>query len=172
MARRYPRSTRYVRKPNTKVWVGSTVDTLVLLASSSTLFASFSASILALRPFTILRTRLELLYTTDQSAASESPNGLFGIGVFSDTAVALGITALPGPFAQPEQDWFVYQGLQHEFTFITGSGIDNHAGSHFAVDSKAMRKVGLDDDVAFVVDQVNAVGSAITMNGRMLLQLH
>ena len=40
------------------------------------------------------------------------------------------------------------------------------------VDSKAMRKVGLDDDLAIVVQQRVAIGAIIAMEGRFLVKLH
>ena len=42
----------------------------------------------------------------------------------------------------------------------------------FKVDSKAMRKVGLDDDVALVLQQRAAIGVILAVEGRFLVKLH
>ena len=166
------RQTRFVRpKANTKVWIGDNLGTQTLIGSTDARLGVLSAGALALRPFTILRTRGRILYTSDQTATSEQPFGIYAEGVFSDTASAAGIASLPSPVSDPEQDWFVYEPVIHEFQFISGVGIQNQ-GSHFEFDSKAMRKVGLDDDVVSIWGSGNSVGSSITVVGRMLIQLH
>ena len=172
MARRFASRPRFSRKPGSKVWIGFALGTTVLAASTSTLLGSLNAVALAFRPFTILRTHLELLYTSDQTGTSESPHGVLGLGVFNDTAAALGVTGLPAPSAQANAAWFAYQAVSHEFTFVSGVGFDGSSGTHYQVDSKSMRKVGQDQDIVVIGDQVNAVGSALTIQGRMLLQVH
>jgi len=172
MARPHFRAQRFQRKPGKKVWISNDISTIVLAASTDILIGTLNAAALALRPFTIMRTRLEILYTSDQTGASEAPVGELGMGVVSEAAAAVGITGLPKPFADTDFDWFVWQGLLTEFTFITGTGIQSNAGTHYVVDSKSMRKVGIADNIAIVVTQDNAVGSAITIRGRQLLLLH
>jgi len=55
---------------------------------------------------------------------------------------------------------------------ISASGIGVNAGRHFMIDSKAMRKVGDNEDLVGMVSIRNAVGAAISMEGRILVKLH
>ena len=168
--------SRFVRPPpRTKIWVGAGVGETTLAASATTLIGTAGAAILALRPFTIFRTRMDVLYRSDQAAVSESPFGTLGLIVVTDNATTVGVTAIPNPSGvSGDQDasWLVWQGLSVSFTFLSSVGFYADSGHHYTIDSKSMRKVGANDDIAIMVDQENAVGSTIVTNGRMLLQLH
>ena len=170
MARRL---TRFVRPPaRTKVWFGFNFATEdVLTASAITFLGSFNAAAEALRPFTILRTRLELNFASDQTGASETPFGVFGMIIVTDKAVAVGVTGIPAPATNTNNDWFVYQPMQHRFLFVSGVGTQD-TGTRYVVDSKAMRKVGDADDVAVMFEMDAAVGGTLVTGGRMLVQLH
>ena len=170
MARRF-HGNRVRTRPSTKVWIGVDLGPTASAADTDVLLGVLSAGSLSLRPFTVLRTHLELFFDMDQQSANEQPSGYLGIGVFSDTATALGITALPNPLDEPEQDWFVYQGMNYQFVFTTGVGYIT-GGVRKTIDSKAMRKVGLDDDVAIMWASAASFGASIRVQGRMLLQLH
>ncbi len=55
--------------------------------------ASLSTAGLALRPFTIVRTYLEVAVRSDQAAAIEQQITAVGMAIVSDQAVAVGVTA-------------------------------------------------------------------------------
>ena len=175
MARRH---SRFVRPPvRTKMWIGGGVGATTVLGSSKTLISTLSAGALLLRPFTVLRTHLELHYRSDQQAASEFQSGAYGKIVVTDTAAAIGATAVPSPSGtagDPEAAWFAMQEVMNFFQFISGVGFasGDGAGARFTIDSKAMRKVGPDDNIASVFTQDAAVGAIIFTAGRMLIQLH
>ncbi len=172
MARRF--TQRPVRSTKrTSIWIGVTVAPAVVPASNAILLATLNAAALALRPFTVVRSRFDLRWASDQAAAAEDPFGSFGAMVVTDTAAALGITAIPDPGSNQDSDWFIWQGLSVVFSLATAVGIDANGGARYDVDSKSMRKVGADDDIVFVVSNLNAAdGGVITINGRMLLKLH
>jgi len=169
---------RFVRpSPRTKIWIGSGVGSTTQASAGSVLVSSLSAGALALRPFTILRTRVVIQYESDQTGASERAQGTYGKIVVTEAASAVGVTAIPNPSGidgDPDSDWFVWQAMQNSFQFISGVGV--HAGNavnrEYVIDSKAMRKVGADDDIATVFDQQTSNGSILFTNGRMLIQLH
>ena len=166
------RRARSFRAPaRTKMWVGIDLSPQQVDGSASTLLGVYSASVLLQRPFTILRTRGEILYSSDQVVASETPFGKFGIGVFTDTATG-SMVRLPNPGDNPEQDWFVYQSVIADFNFATAAGFESDFGHHYEIDSKAMRKVGPDDDIAVIQDQQSTTGALISFLGRQLIQLH
>ncbi len=73
------------------------VDRAALAAASVSLVSSLNAAALALRPFTIVRTRGLLIVQSDQVAATEQPFGALGLSVVTDQASAIGISAVPTP---------------------------------------------------------------------------
>ena len=171
MARRFTSRPRGSSRGH--VWLGQSLPAAVIPANNAVLLSVLNAAGLALRPFTVIRTHLDVLWSSDQAAAAEDPFGAFGAMVVTDSASAIGITALPDPIGNTNSDWFVYQGMSVLFSFGTAVGIDGNAGAHYAIDSKAMRKVGDDDDIVLVASNNNAAdGGVITIHGRMLVKLH
>ncbi len=86
-------------------------------ANSKVLLASITSAALAFTaPSTIVRTRGIIAVGSDQAAASEFQLGGFGVSLASETARALGITALDGPSSDPTSDrWFVHQFIAQRF---------------------------------------------------------
>ena len=168
MARRHSSLTRFIRPaPRTKVWVGISLGDDTIPAATVQLLGSLNAAALALRPFTILRTHIDLLYSSDQDAAVERLRGSFARGIFSEQAVTAGIASLPDPASEFDESWFVYQSVSYLSDTLGGD-----VGQHYAIDSKAMRKVGPNDNVATIFTQAAGVGATLTTSGRYLVQLH
>ncbi len=172
MARRTSR-VRFVRPAkSTKIWFGAGVALVTLTTGTAQLLTSLSASALLLRPFTIIRTRLSLTFRSDQIAGSESPTGAYSRIVAKDQAVAAGIASLPSPLTEPDADWFVYQGMSDVVTFATAAGYEGHQGVRYEIDSKAMRKVGINEDIISIFELRTAGGALLNVEGRTLIQLH
>jgi len=163
------RVIRGARRSN--IWLDVNLGLDTQPASTCSLLGILGASALALRPFTIVRTRLEIRYSSDQSGVSENPFGGFGMIVINDKAAALGITAIPCPITNSNDDWFVWQGMADQFAFGDATGFAQ-VGQRYDIDSKAMRKVDSGDDVGIVFEQAAAVGALTSMSGRMLVKLH
>ena len=170
------RRTRSVIRPapRTKVWIGAGIAQVVITGGAATLFSSLNAIALALRPFTILRTRMVISVQSDQVSASEFASGVFSMQVVTDSAVAAGATAVPTPLSETEAAYFVYQPWFTNFVRLDATGFqdDNGQGNFWVIDSKAQRKVGLDDDVANIIQVRTATGVNLATEGRILLQLH
>ena len=66
------------------LWIFISPANVTLTAVGGTLITSLNASALALRPFTVVRTHLELYMRSDQSAAAEDQSCAFGACVVSD----------------------------------------------------------------------------------------
>ena len=174
MARRSFVRTHVSAKRST-VWVGisSGGDKVSIDTNTAVLLGSLNAVALALRPFTVVRTRGVIHWGTDQNIATEEPQVQIGAIVVSDTAAALGITALPDPTTSPDGNWFLFESLIAQFQFISGAGFNNPAGAMLQFDSKAMRKVGNDEDVTLVgSNPSSADGGRVIVIGRMLVKLH
>ena len=132
---------------------------------------------------TIVRTRGELLlYLESTVAGRDGFAGSFGIGVASAQAVAIGATALPGPSTDTDWDGWYYHTIMalRSIDLInsdaaTAEDFGNVVTSalRLPVDSKAMRKVGI-NQVAFAMIEVTEVGTAVMQvnwNSRHLLKL-
>ncbi len=148
-------------------------ETSIAAAATATLISVLNTAALALRPFTIVRTRFILGIRSDQSAASETQQLAYGHVVVQDTATAIGVTAVPTPVTDMASDWHVYEQMVANFQFKTGVGIDSQNYSSMVVDSKAMRKVDFGQDLAVVAE--TAAGSAgliLYEGGRILVKLH
>jgi len=159
------------------MWIGMGVGLTTIVASTEQLIGSLSAGAQLLRPFTILRSRLLISYESDQLAASERSFGTYGEIVVTDRAVSVGTTAIPDPSAtdgNPEADWFLFQTCYSSFRFATSAAFNSGDGaSHqYVVDSKAMRKVGPDDDIVSKFSEVGGFGAVLGTFGRRLIQLH
>ncbi len=175
MGRRYSRTAiANMRQKRVGIWtdIGTASDKQNLAAATSVLVASLSVSGLALRPFTIVRTRMLLSVQSDQVSAIEEPQGAFAGVVVTDSAVAAGIASIPTPLTESEASWWFWQAWQDMFTFSTGASAQGRQGYQYAIDSKSQRKVGLDDDIAVVLQQASAIGAIIGVEGRILVKLH
>jgi len=175
------RRSRFVRPaPRTKMWIGAGIGQTTLSPTSVTLLSVLGTGQKLLRPFTILRTHMLINIRSDQQVAVEFTFGSWGELIVTDTAAAIGITAIPDPSAftggNPEADWFSWAAFVNGF-FIDingtdGIGVDGSFGSNYVIDSKAMRKVGPDDDLVEVASVASSNGTIITTQGRRLIQLH
>ncbi len=140
----------------------------------ATLLNSLNAAALAIRPFTIVRTRGLLYITSDQQVATETQLCNYGIAVVFDQAVAIGVTAVPTPVTDSGSDlWFVFEPMMNAFTFGDATGFSNE-GTKYDIDSRAMRKVE-DGQDAVVVIEAPAVGNGgcvVQAFARILIKLH
>jgi len=151
----------------------ATVATLAA-ASTAVLALSASAALLALRPFTIIRTRVNFFCRSDQNAISERYQAAYGECVVSDQAVAIGITAVPTPATDMASDlWFLHAILTGQTTGTSTVGFDGTTGQYIDVDSKAMRKVEEGQDTISVLETSSiSSGAVVSIMGRQLIKLH
>ncbi len=121
------------------VWIGFNIATskITVPAASAILAASYNAAALLLRPFTIVRTRLDWWSLSDQVAAAEEPQLALGLMTVSDEAIAVGVTAVPDPITNTDAAWFVYETAIPAVQISTAVGFESPAGTQRIVDSKA-----------------------------------
>jgi len=155
------------------VW-GLTASSLVTIAAPSTAVLAFSlnAAALALRPFTVVRHRLNWFVRSDVVTGGEAYGGSIGGCVVSDQAVAIGVTAVPTPITDQGSDlWYFYDQLYGRFA---GTQVEE-VGARKDIDSKAMRKVEEGQDMIIVLETPAAALTASMVSvigGRFLLKLH
>jgi len=95
--------------------------------------------------------------------------------VVTDQAAATGVGAVPNPSGidgNPDSDFFVWQALVEDFIFGDATGLRSNQGRVFQIDSKAMRKVGPNEDIVMIADLNSSVGAIMITHGRRLIQLH
>ncbi len=151
-------------------WFFGTFATTSLAASSASIITSLNAVALALRPFTVVRSRGMLMLESDQTAADERSRVQYGAAVVSDQSVAIGVTAVPTPVTDDGSDlWYIFESIAHSFIAAAGRG---PIYSQMTFDSKAMRKVEEGQDIITVAEQGAAVGCILTNYVRTLIKLH
>ncbi len=166
-----------VRARRETLWLFvATVESTLSGGPTAVLANSLSAAALALRPFTIVRTRGIIHIRSDQAAATETYAGDLGYAVVSDQAAAIGITAVPTPFTDLASDlWFFHQIMDGSFVFVSGVGFtsDGVGSSQRDFESKGMRKVNGDQDVVFTLETSTlSSGAILYAAGRILIKLH
>jgi len=155
-------------------WLGFSPALSTLTTAGGTIVYSLNAAALAARPFTVVRTHMELYIISDQAAASEDQIGAFGWCVVSDQALAIGVTAVPTPITDLGSDlFFVHKIAMSSLLKDSTAGFAAVAGTPYTVDSKAMRKVNDDQDIVGVAEVAVAGNGIILFSaGRMLVKLH
>ena len=145
------------------------VETTLAGSAATSLVFALNAVALAMRPFTIVRTHWYVKLQSDQAASVENQAIGVGLGVVSDRAVAVGVSAVPLPISQmSSSDWFLH-------TIVFGDGVcstDTMTDSRYVeIDSKAMRKVEIGEDIVVVLEGGGVgAGSFVTQGGRMLVK--
>ena len=149
-------------------WLGISLVATTHAGASSTLVLSLNAAALALRPFTVVRTHMEYQLRSDQSAAIEFQEAAFGLAVVSDQAVAVGVTAVPTPITESASDlWYLHKWILADESSLTDR---TRSSTRVTVDSKAMRKVDIGQDIVGVME--SAGGLILTSAGRMLIKVN
>ena len=109
-------------------------------------------------PATILRVRghVHVAMLAGGLTATDEAEVVFGLGIFSSDAVALGSTALPDPSAEAEYPWMWY-GEATMYSPNADFG-DPRIQVHIPIDTKAMRKVKPAESLTMVAQYVNSSG--------------
>ena len=148
------------QKRKTSWALGPTTDGVQAVTATSKVAWTF-ASVALSDGLTIVRTRGEFLaFLTAASGAAEGFQGALGIAKFTDQAVAIGPTALPGPLTDVDWDGWLYHRLLSVYSgdAIVAAGAANEAGQggqsgvRIEIDSKAMRKVNTNEFLVAVME--------------------
>ena len=176
MARRFSGLRRsMVRSGRKTFWLSGNITTQTLAsANTAALITSLNAAALALRPFTIVRTRGFWAVFSDQVSASEDQHVAYGSIVVSDQAVAVGITAIPTPAEEDSFAWIHYDMALQRFHSSSATSIHPNMAPHrYVVDSKSMRKVEEGQDLIEVIQNgPNADGATVVTFTKTLIKLH
>ncbi len=174
MARRrdFVRGAGAISQKRLTSWFQFSPVEATMTALGGTLIFSLNVAALALRPFTVVRTHFELMLRSDQAAAVEFQTAAVGIAIVSDQAAAIGVTAVPTPITDMGSDLW----LLHKLIYSDESSLIDRvrSSSRVAVDSKAMRKVDIGQDLVVVgeMDGNISQGVVLTVGGRMLVKVN
>ena len=169
MARRFVTRTPHRRPPN-RAWAGIVPAAAVTIpANTAVLLATFTLDNDGIDE-TVLRVVGGVQVASDQLASSESQIGAIGMCVVTDTAAALGITAIPDPVSDVGDDvWFFYQGFAQQVTVLTAVGIAGDLSTWYPFDQKAKRIIHSGQTIALVGANAHATnGMAVTVVMRIL----
>ena len=135
------------------------MDNVGLLAATNVkALGSFVVAIVD-DPVTLVRTRGEVGINVSVAAAARANiQGAFGMYVITSDANAIGITAIPGPLSDSQNDWFVWVPFtMHVLAALDEAGIGQHVRIPF--DSRGMRKLKDGDILAVVVEATTDVAA-------------
>jgi len=156
------------RSGRKSVWLQFAFQSTTNVGNGSSIIFSLNAAALALRPFTIVRSHFDFYLHSDQAAAAENQVALWGAAVVSDQAAAVGITAVPTPNTELGSSlWFAIRGMFANATNLTDV---TNGGQKYSLDSKAMRKVEVGQDVVLVEENPSSSGYILRMVGRILVK--
>ena len=148
MARQFTRSARGACRKT--AWVAPADQAFVAVATGAkVIVASFDPGLLDPSP-TIIRTRGQVSYFPNNAGADISVVGAFGVGIVSQEAFAIGITAVPGPFDSADWGgWLAWGSYSSRQEFSDTTGIFQSSWQ-IDVDSKGMRKVATNETLILV----------------------
>jgi len=169
MARRVIRPTRTIKRATSWFQFQHVENTITV--AGGTIYFTLNAAALQFRPFTVVRSRFELHLRSDQASAIEHQAAGFGIAVVSDQAAAIGVTAVPTPATDLGSDlWFVQQNIFADESALTDR---TRSSTKVTVDSKAMRRVDVGQDIVVVAELASpSSGFILGVVGRMLVKAH
>ena len=148
-----------------------TTGQIIVPANSGVLLSNFTAAQLFSAEAvdsTIVRTRGEVLFAGDQLTVNEFPVGALGIKLQNERARVAGVASVPLPLSDPDQDWFVWQGLVAQVTGSSGA----QTAVVYKIDSKAMRKIKGQDSLITVIENASALhGAAVTFALHFLIKV-
>ena len=139
-----------------------------MAGNTALLVAQLNAAALALAPFTVVRSHFAFLLKSDQNAAEEIQSCAAGLAIVSAQAVDIGVTAIPTPFTDLGSSlWFAHKTM---FANATNAANITVPAAYFELDSKAMRKVEVGQDLVFVMENGSSAGLIMQSAGRILIK--
>ena len=143
-----------------------------------------SAVALLVDGVTLVRTRGRLqIYLSSATAAFDGFAGAVGIGVATTAAVTAGAASVPSPITEQDWDgwlwWRAYQVFASGPIVAAAAALQTDAVNqqvavvNIDIDSKAMRKVGIEDTIYFALES-SLTGTAVAqwrVDSRMLFKL-
>ncbi len=165
MARRGSGRSRPVSWQTTAIQINATDLAQGTTAASTVLSPGGASSV-------CLRTHGQLLFQLDVGAVDERAIIAWGLIVAPENALGVGVSALPHPFTDGEDDWYAHGYAT--LSSLAEAAVQADALFHrVTIDSKAMRKLKPTEGVAFVMEvaqSVDGTGTFDVLGGLRSLQ--
>ena len=153
---------RFVQRPRKRAmsWQGFSIDFADLVNGTAQAAAAIPENILENFPTpTLIRTRGGISVWTDPSS-TPGGFGVLTVGLIFVTAAALAANGVPSPLADSGNDFFYWD------TFHVGASATDVIGEDITVDrkvvdSKSMRKIGLNEVVALSAEWLTCEGTMV-----------
>ena len=152
-----------------KEWVGIAFSETNLTMTQSLLISFLEPG----SPSTILRVRGNLLIKGTPDAITDDDVVGLGMIVVSEASASVGGTSLPGPINDSDSPW-----LWHQYVPLAAGqnallGQDIGSFARVEVDSKGMRKLGINERLVLVGELSTGLYAAISLTGGVrVLVLH
>ncbi len=104
---------------------------------------------------TVRRIRGVFSLTSDQVAADEQQQGVFGAVLANEEAFTVGAGSIPGPVTDPDAEWLMYEPFFHRFVFTSAVGLEFHAENNHVLDVRGQRILkagGAEQSLVFIVE--------------------
>ena len=167
------RGGRQVSQRRQTAWGLGVEGTLAHTASASQLYPT--TILPSVEGLTIVRTRgTFLIFLTSVGSNVDGLTGAVGIGIVTTEAIAAGVTAVPGPFSDDEDELWLWHSYFHCIGASTSSPSQQPAATvRLEIDSKAMRKfpVGNSLFAACEVVETGVIAANSFINTRILFKL-
>ena len=130
-------------------------------------------TVLDVEPITLMRCRGNILVKGTPDAVGDDAVIGFGLIVVSDNAAAVGGVSVPGPINDPDAPWVWHQYVPLDAGSTGLLGDDIGSVVRFEVDSKAQRKIGINETLALIVEASLADYATVrTTGGIRFLAMH
>ena len=152
-----------------KEW-GGVVFAEVNLTQTQSLLASFIESG---SPSTILRVRGQIFIKGTPDAITDDENVGLGLIVVSEQSAVVGGASLPGPIQSIQSPWLWHQFIPLAAGTAALTGNDLGSMVRVDIDSKAMRKLGIEERLVLVGELSTGLYAAVSVTGGLrVLVLH
>ena len=149
-------------------WVGPADQNYVNVTSGG---ATLVSSVLFGEPGTVIRVRGQISIKPTTYAVDLTIVGAWGMGIVSEEAFNAGVASIPEPFSDADWGgWLAWRNFSFHFEQISNAGVFL-ASWDFEVDSKAMRKIGVNEVLVHVAES-NLGAYSIAEGVRTLFKLH
>ena len=160
MARRRVTTRSPARPIKNFSWAGVTgIAETALPAASKIVVASFVLSTAFDETITRIRGMLQVRAS---SGLTTAPQGSFGAIIVLEDAFAVGITAIPSPGDDIENDgWMMWMPWIAVNLVVSGIGTQNPAGVQLPIDSKAQRILREGSRLVFVLENSSTTDACV-----------
>ena len=119
---------------------------------------------------TLARTHGLFSITSDVPVSGESPFGAIGIAVVDGEAFDAGVASLPTPYTEADDGKWLFHSYWQ--VAIRSSTVDFGFNTQITIDSKAMRKLGANDVIVWIIENKSSAHAAsFFWATRMLIML-